>query len=183
MKKNPTIIHIDRKVIFHAVAEKLGLYIKKEAVIQIGPSYYIGKLEVAGPYINEAEQLDSKEFYSALTTTADEAIQSVYNEVLKYVDVNKLIAIDGYNYQELQKTKSVLFSSETYLMFSEESEDLMESQLNFKIEGYNSSQHSMLPVKKPPQCYQYQQVIAKESGMIKSNSKLLTMVRFHHQLH
>ncbi|RLM80321.1 hypothetical protein C2845_PM12G19160 [Panicum miliaceum] len=70
---------------------------------------------------------------------SDKSIEkSVYNEILKFLHDVKILSLDDYNYEELQKTKSELFSSKTFLMFSEESEHMMENELNFKVEGYKN---------------------------------------------
>ncbi|RLN18739.1 hypothetical protein C2845_PM02G01820 [Panicum miliaceum] len=83
-----------------------------------------------------------------------------------------------------KKIKSELFSSETFLMFSEESEHMMENELNFKVEGYKNLKSILRTAcEEAAPRLPNQSTITKANGMKKNNSKLLTMVRLLHQLH
>ncbi|CAL4917156.1 unnamed protein product [Urochloa decumbens] len=131
VEQDPIVIRIDRRQIFNQVAQKLALHVKQEVPLQIKKDDFIAKIEVVATSTN-----DLFEFYGDFAPTEDEAIQSAYNAAISHYVKKKLIAIDDFNYTPFKKMQSNFLTSQTYLMFSEESETLLENALDFKIQGY-----------------------------------------------
>lgn len=141
--QDPVHIYIDRKKIFEAAAQRLHLSVTREITLEIQPNDFVGKITIFGIDSAETSEGCAKEFYGEFKNNANEAIQSAYDEAIKFLVNEGIAIIDDFSYPDLQTTKSKLLLTETYLMFSEDNENTVESELNFKIEGYKKLEEAL----------------------------------------
>ena len=135
--QEPITIDIDRKFLFDTVSKKLGLTIDDKEILEIRPNDYSCKLQVSGITCNDSQQRTTKTFYGDFAPTPSHATQNAYNEVLKYLTSENIIAINDYNYPALLETKKDLDETTAHLMIANYVETQFDMSLSCVKSGYN----------------------------------------------
>ncbi|RLN24146.1 hypothetical protein C2845_PM07G21730 [Panicum miliaceum] len=131
----PFKIHIDRKAIFDTVATKLGLVVDGMKILEIRPGDYSCRVQVSGIPFNDAQERATKIFYGDFAPTPSHATENAFNEILKYLTCEKIIAVDDYNYPDLLQTKKDLDETTARLMIADAIETEYDMVMSHKMHG------------------------------------------------
>ncbi|KAG2630383.1 hypothetical protein PVAP13_3KG485900 [Panicum virgatum] len=92
---------------------------------------------VSGIPCNDSQQRTTKTFYGDFAPTPSHATQNAYNEVLKYLTSENIVAINDYNYPALLETKKDLDETTARLMIADYVEPQFDMSLSCVKSGYN----------------------------------------------
>ncbi|RLN42722.1 hypothetical protein C2845_PM01G44150 [Panicum miliaceum] len=92
---------------FHTVAEKIGLAVQEELVMELRPNEYTCKLKISGIPTRYGRQPITEDFYGDFSPFPSKTIDNAYNEVLKRLTTAKMIEINDLSFPFTSKPRKI----------------------------------------------------------------------------